>query len=150
MVVNCSGSKRPQCSEATSDWMAKNGTAAVVSSTKIRNRILEKKIQKFRFYIKCNICSSENTFKTDPKNSDYVVDFGAKQYFEPWQTEEETEEMGGALKELEKKGKRELHADEEEKRKKLYEDDDEDEALIRSVFRGGGLRDQEAYGFVRR
>lgn len=41
-------------------------------------------------------------------------------------------------------------ADEEEKRKELYEDDDEDKALIRSVFRGGGLRDQEGYGFVRR
>src|SRR3989338_5271090 len=28
----------------------------------------------FRFYVRCVKCSSELTFKTDPKNSDYVTE----------------------------------------------------------------------------
>src|SRR5436190_7185526 len=53
----------------------------------------------YRFYIRCTRCSSEITFKTDPKNMDYVCERGAKRNFEPWreakgaevnETEEET------------------------------------------------------------
>ena len=52
-----------------------------------------------RFYIRCTRCSAEITFKTDPKNMDYVCEKGAKRNFEPWrdphadsyhETEEET------------------------------------------------------------
>lgn len=52
-----------------------------------------------RFYIRCTRCSAEITFKTDPKNMDYVCERGAKRNFEPWrenrpdnshETEEET------------------------------------------------------------
>jgi hypothetical protein len=38
----------------------------------------------FRFYIRCTRCSGEITFKTDPKNMDYVCERGAKRNFEPW------------------------------------------------------------------
>ncbi|TPX63226.1 hypothetical protein SpCBS45565_g06786 [Spizellomyces sp. 'palustris'] len=41
-------------------------------------------IQVFRFYIKCPRCSGEITFKTDPKNADYVAEHGAQRNFEPW------------------------------------------------------------------
>lgn len=49
----------------------------------------------FRFYIRCTRCSSEITFKTDPKNMDYTCEKGAIRNFEPWRNakmEEETEE----------------------------------------------------------
>ena len=44
-------------------------------------------IQIFRFYIRCPRCSAEITFKTDPKNSDYVAEHGAERNFEPWREE---------------------------------------------------------------
>lgn len=49
-------------------------------------------IRKFRFYIKCCVCSAEITFKTDPKNSGYECESGASRNFEMWrETEEEKE-----------------------------------------------------------
>lgn len=41
-------------------------------------------IQIYRFYIRCTRCSSEITFKTDPKNMDYTCERGAKRNFESW------------------------------------------------------------------
>ena len=38
----------------------------------------------YRFYIRCTRCSSEITFKTDPKNMDYTAEKGAKRNFESW------------------------------------------------------------------
>ncbi|TYH81788.1 hypothetical protein ES332_D02G009700v1 [Gossypium tomentosum] len=68
-------------------------------------------IQIFRFYFKCTKCSAEMTIKTDPQNSDYVVESGATRNFEPWRAEDaeaekerwkrESEEMGDAMKSLE-------------------------------------------------
>ncbi|XP_028125139.1 splicing factor YJU2-like isoform X3 [Camellia sinensis] len=68
-------------------------------------------IQIFRFYFKCTKCSAELTIKTDPQNSDYVVESGASRNFEPWRAKDEeadkekqkreTEEMGDAMKSLE-------------------------------------------------
>lgn len=68
-------------------------------------------IQIFRFYFKCTRCSAEIAYKTDPKNSDYVVESGATRNFEPWRGQDEeiekekhkreAEEMGDAMKSLE-------------------------------------------------
>ncbi|TXT13570.1 hypothetical protein VHUM_00937 [Vanrija humicola] len=41
-------------------------------------------VKVFRFYIKCPTCSSEITFKTDPKQGDFVVEHGATRNFENW------------------------------------------------------------------
>ncbi|KAK2737293.1 hypothetical protein FQN57_000377 [Myotisia sp. PD_48] len=38
----------------------------------------------YRFYIRCTGCSAEISFKTDPKNTDYECEKGAKRNFEPW------------------------------------------------------------------
>lgn len=45
-------------------------------------------IKIYRFYIRCPRCSAEITFKTDPKNTDYVSEKGANRNFEPWRGEE--------------------------------------------------------------
>ncbi|KAL1410913.1 Pre-mRNA-splicing factor cwf16 [Vanrija albida] len=41
-------------------------------------------VKVFRFYIKCPTCSSEITFKTDPKQGDFIVEHGATRNFENW------------------------------------------------------------------
>eukprot|EP00937_MAST-01D_sp_MAST-1D-sp2_P006445 g6445.t1 len=68
-------------------------------------------IRIFRFYIKCSMCNSVITFKTDPKNSDYVAESGCSRNFEPWrenaaekaaaQEEREQEELGDKMKSTE-------------------------------------------------
>ncbi|KAK7244005.1 hypothetical protein RIF29_38820 [Crotalaria pallida] len=68
-------------------------------------------IQIFRFYFKCTKCSAELTMKTDPQNSDYIVESGATRNYEPWRAEDEetdkmkqkreAEELGDAMKSLE-------------------------------------------------
>jgi hypothetical protein len=45
----------------------------------------------YRFYIRCTRCSSEITFKTDPKNMDYSCERGAKRNFESWRDPESSE-----------------------------------------------------------
>ncbi|KAJ9604759.1 Pre-mRNA-splicing factor cwf16 [Cladophialophora chaetospira] len=45
----------------------------------------------YRFYIRCTRCSSEITFKTDPKNMDYTSERGATRNFESWRDAESTE-----------------------------------------------------------
>jgi hypothetical protein len=44
-------------------------------------------IQIYRFYIRCPVCASELTFKTDPKNTDYTAEHGVVRNFEPWREE---------------------------------------------------------------
>lgn len=50
-------------------------------------------IKIFRFYIKCTRCSAEITFKTDPKNTDYIAEHGAARNFEPWRDTSGKEEV---------------------------------------------------------
>ena len=46
-------------------------------------------IRKFRFYIKCSVCSASIVFKTDPKNSDYEMESGGSRNFEVWRDDAE-------------------------------------------------------------
>jgi len=39
-------------------------------------------IKIYRFYFRCTGCYAEITFKTDPKNHDYIVEHGAKRNYE--------------------------------------------------------------------
>lgn len=55
----------------------------------------------FRFYIRCTRCSSEITFKTDPKNADYAPEYGASRNFEPWKEKKEEKNDEDRLDELE-------------------------------------------------
>ncbi|KAJ9105278.1 hypothetical protein QFC21_001646 [Naganishia friedmannii] len=85
-------------------------------------------IKIFRFYIKCTRCSSEITFKTDPKNADYICEHGAKRNFEPTTAEasyvpnaaEDDEEAGSdvedpmkALEESQAAAKRQMEDEDE-------------------------------------
>lgn len=70
-------------------------------------------IKVYRFYFRCTGCYAEITFKTDPKNHDYIVEHGAKRNYEAWKDAQqaelalkeirETEEEGNAMKLLENK-----------------------------------------------
>lgn len=58
-------------------------------------------IKIYRFYVRCPQCGAEITFKTDPKNADYVSEFGAKRNFEPWREEEQVTEAMKIKRKLE-------------------------------------------------
>lgn len=70
-------------------------------------------IKVFRFYIKCPRCLAEVTFKTDPQNSDYIVEHGATRNFQALKLaeeaaerearEEEEDEKNNPMKLLEKR-----------------------------------------------
>ena len=49
-------------------------------------------IKIIRFYIRCPRCSGEIKFKTDPKTSDYLTEYGAVRNLEPWRDREKEEE----------------------------------------------------------
>lgn len=53
-------------------------------------------IKIFRFYIKCTRCSAEITFKTDPKNTDYLAEHGASRNYEPWKEGKEQDDADAA------------------------------------------------------
>lgn len=53
----------------------------------------------FRFIMKCTRCNSLFSIKTDPKNADYEVEYGASRNFEPWREDRETLEKAKEEKE---------------------------------------------------
>lgn len=70
-------------------------------------------ISVFRLYMKCIICYSEMSMKTDPKNHDYTMEHGATRMYEAWKDYRaidniikevrENEEEGNNMKTLEHK-----------------------------------------------
>ncbi|KAF9427873.1 hypothetical protein BGZ94_003957 [Podila epigama] len=104
-------------------------------------------IKIFRFYIRCNRCAAEITFKTDPANTDYVAEHGAQRNFEPWRdtageiaAEREEEEENNPMKALENRtqdSKREMEImdalDEIRTRNAVIERVDADQLLNRLV-----------------
>jgi len=60
-------------------------------------------IQRFRFYIKCTVCSRPVTFLTDPKNADYEMESGATRNYEVHKDREKTGEEVALEKENEEK-----------------------------------------------
>jgi Saf4/Yju2 protein len=61
-------------------------------------------IRIYRFYLKCTQCYAEITFKTDPKNSDYVVEHGGVRNYEPWRDVQAAEQTLKEMKETEEEG----------------------------------------------
>jgi len=55
----------------------------------------------YRFYWKCKRCSGELAMKTDPKNADYICEFGATRNYEPWRDLRSAEAASNARKKLE-------------------------------------------------
>ncbi|KAL1432698.1 hypothetical protein MTO96_012913 [Rhipicephalus appendiculatus] len=110
-------------------------------------------IKVFRFYIKCPRCLAEVTFKTDPANSDYIVEHGATRNFQALKLaeeaaereakEEEEEEKNNPMKLLEKRTKASkqemdlIEALEDLKdlnKRQANKQEEEDEKFIASVF----------------
>jgi hypothetical protein len=51
----------------------------------------------FRFYFRCTRCQAEIAMKTDPKNSDYIVETGASRNYEPWRDKASDKEAAEAV-----------------------------------------------------
>ncbi|KAL0943883.1 uncharacterized protein CTRU02_201770 [Colletotrichum truncatum] len=58
--------------------------------TRVEERYLN--IQIHNFHIRCTRCSSEITFRTDPKSAGYMMVKGAVRNMEPWRNKEEEQE----------------------------------------------------------
>ena len=78
-------------------------------------------IQIYRFYIRCTRCSTEITFKTDPKNMDYTCERGAKRNFEPWRDATSKELQETDEQRLDRLEREEVEAAEEEERNAMEE-----------------------------
>lgn len=52
----------------------------------------------FRFRMSCKACPASFIIRTDPQNSDYKCESGAKRNFEPWRAEKEAEDAAKELR----------------------------------------------------
>lgn len=75
----------------------------------------------YRFYIRCTRCSSEITFKTDPKNMDFACEKGAKRNFESWRDPSSKELQETDEERLDRLEKEEAALAEEEERNAMEE-----------------------------
>ncbi|KAJ2901104.1 Pre-mRNA-splicing factor cwf16 [Coemansia aciculifera] len=85
--------------ETCGQWIGKgtkfNARKESIEGEKFHN------IQIYRFYIRCQRCAAEITFKTDPENLNYEVEKGALRNFEPWREEKALNEEKQLTKEEE-------------------------------------------------
>lgn len=120
----------------------------------------------YRFYIRCTRCSSEITFKTDPKNMDYTAERGANRNFEAWrdptseelkETDEERldrleREEADEAENAERNAMEELEEKMQESKREMQVADALDEIMQRNarIERGEkGAKEQEALDQVR-
>ncbi len=75
----------------------------------------------FRFYIKCTRCASGITFKTDPKNMDYICEKGASSRREEWSKGREDEIDETDEQRLDRLEREEADAEETEERNTMAE-----------------------------
>jgi hypothetical protein len=61
-------------------------------------------IKRYRFFFKCTTCHNELSFKTDPKNHDYVVEHGGVRSYEPWRDMANAKQKLIELKEEDEEG----------------------------------------------
>lgn len=61
-------------------------------------------IKVFRFYFKCTTCYGEISFKTDPKNHDYVVETGGTRNYEPLRDAQQAGKLLKSMAKNEKEG----------------------------------------------
>lgn len=54
--------------------------------------------------MKCRYCHSEITVKTDPKNHDYICEYGGSRTYEAWRDAREAEERLAEIREEEEEG----------------------------------------------
>ncbi|GMH69735.1 hypothetical protein TrRE_jg5874 [Triparma retinervis] len=82
-------------------------------------------IQRFRFYIKCIVCSRPVTFLTDPENNDYEMESGATRNYEIWKDKNKTveDEKEGKEEEEEMDAMKALENRVEESRREVEEQD---------------------------
>ncbi|KAJ5272440.1 Splicing factor YJU2 [Penicillium angulare] len=119
----------------------------------------------YRFYIRCTRCSGEITFRTDPKNMDYMCEKGAKRNFEPWrdakdgkydETQEETldrleREENDEQEQLERDKMAELEDKMQDSKREMAIADALDEIRTRNarIQRNESKGDEQALEFVK-
>lgn len=131
-----------KCNEFISKSKKFNGKKELLNERYLNN------IKIFRLIIKCPRCSNEIAIKTDPKNSDYIMEYGARKNFDPAekpqndkieQTKDET--IDETLERLAKESREEKQNDQdkpvdkmeqlENRLSKLQKEQEDDEELER-------------------
>merc|ERR1719356_1129470 len=105
----------------------------------------------YRFYIKCTACLGEISFRTDPANTDYVLEAGATRNFEALAKAEKQAELE-AKAELQELNKREARINydgmlvkydeirDKDKEQKRVDEEAEDEKFIKDWKEGKKIK----------
>ncbi|KAJ1741071.1 Pre-mRNA-splicing factor cwf16 [Coemansia sp. RSA 990] len=95
----------------------------------------------YRFYIRCQKCAAEITYKTDPENANYVAEKGAERNFEPWREEKALNEQLDREKEEEEEENpiKALENRTEQSRREMEVMDELDEIRLQNAKLEGNL-----------